>query len=121
MAGKRLVPGLPFNVPFRRFARDFSWALFGNLFVFEIVIFLMLSFFADPVPAGYWAQGITLLAMLVTFPATWRYREADRVDVDKRRLYRVWRASMEHIVVYIIAYTFLLVIAFGVGLIPMPR
>ena len=118
---KDLIPiRTRFALPFGRLAREFSWALFGNLFVFEILLFFALSFTIDPVPLGFWVQGGTLLGFFVTLPATWRYREVDGKSANKRLRDRVGEASIEHFLLYVFAYSLILIIGVVVATIPTP-
>ena len=67
----------------RRFVKEFCWTLFGNLFVFEIVIFIYLGFSKEIVPTMLAGEYGTLLSVLLTFPATWQYRKGDHDNAEK--------------------------------------
>ncbi len=115
-----LLPSLPFDIPLRRLVREFCWVFLGNLFVFEILLFIGLSFTAAPFPLGLWVQAGTSLAFLITFPATLRYREVEGKSASKRLRYRAADALVEHIAIFIAAYLLMLGIALASGYIPMP-
>lgn len=115
-----LTPSLPIKKPLRRVAKEFCWALFANFFVFEIIVFVALGFTSNPTLTGYWGQAVTLLAFLITIPVIWRYREAERIDVNERRGRRVAGAIAEDAGVYVCAYFSLLAMLLASGFLPLP-
>jgi len=115
-----LAPSLPFNIPLRRFVKEFCWALFGNLFVLEILVFAVLSFTADPVPLSLWVYAGTFMALFITLPAIWRYREIEGISTEKRLRYRFAGALVEYVPIYCSAYILLAVILNVFGVAPTP-
>jgi hypothetical protein len=115
---KDLIPDRPLRI--KRWIREFCWTFFGNLFVLEIVVFLMLSFFTNPTSAMPWVYAILLLALVITFPATWRYREADQVQSEIPHTHRLMLTVFEHTILFILAYFVMLAVILASGRLPTP-
>jgi hypothetical protein len=118
----KLFPSIPSKArPLRRFAKEFCWTLFGNLFALEIIVFVYLGFSKELAPSMVWGQYGTLLSVILTFPATWQYRKAEQKE--RQNIFRTdfpWITLLEHVALYLLSYGLLRYIMFLSGTMPLP-
>lgn len=91
----------------RRFVKEFCWCLFGNLLLFEVVMFVFYSFFSgESIATVYYTL---LFAFFITLPATWQYSVLDRkLNQNKLNHPKLQRIIpiIEHVVIFLVSYLF---------------
>lgn len=107
---------------FERWVKEFCWGLFGNLFVLEIMIFIYFAFSKESISSALAARYGTLMAVLLTFPATWNYAKGDQqnTEMTPRKRFGWVPIVVEHAVVYTISYLIFLLILWYMGTMPIP-
>jgi hypothetical protein len=91
----------------RRYVKELCWCLFGNLFVYEIYIFVNYSFFNGDASIVYILYYTLVFAFLLTLPATVQYSRLDRkpdLNTLKHRRLRWLIPIAEHLIIFMVSY-----------------
>ena len=106
---KELLPVEPVKrMSLKRWAKEFCWALLGNILVLELIIFVTLSFRANIYQVIYIMYPIMFACFFLTLPVTWSYNKA-----------RTRKVNIEYFILFAFSY-FLIYLTLQIASLPTP-